>query len=167
MCVNGCIFMVGLFQGENAPATKIQGLRPQGSRGQTAWPYGANLVSASLPGQGWSILHNSIQSIFQSILKLTGISSEKEAVNFLLDKVGEPYITSYVNHVSSTPNTRRAPHAIVPDLLAHNFPTGRQQVPCFLKLDFLPTALYVGIVHGWSPIKTKTKTPHNHNTPPP
>ena len=90
--------------------------------------YGANLASAPLPGQSWSILHNSIQSILQSMMKLAGISTEKEAVNFLLDKVGEPYITSYVNHVSSTPNARRAPHAIVPDLLAHNFPTGKQQV---------------------------------------
>jgi hypothetical protein len=49
-------------------------------------------------------------------------------VNFLLDKVGDPYITSYVNHVSSAPNSRKAPHSIVPDIHARNFPVGRQTI---------------------------------------
>ena len=48
--------------------------------------------------------------------------------NFLLDKVGEPYITRYVNHVSSAANSRRAQHAIVPDLHTRNSPAGRQRV---------------------------------------
>ena len=62
------------------------------------------------------------------MIKLGGIHSEKEAVNFLLDKVGDPYITSYVNHVSisSHPNARKAPHYIVPDIHARNFSVGRQ-----------------------------------------
>lgn len=47
-----------------------------------------------------------------AMMKLGGISSEKEAVNFLIDKVGEPYITSYVNHVSAVPDARNAPFAI-------------------------------------------------------
>ena len=54
--------------------------------------------------------------------------SQKEAVNFLLRKVGEPYITAYVNHVSGQANARKAPHAIVPDIHVHNFSTGQQQV---------------------------------------
>ena len=54
------------------------------------------------------------------MMKLGGIS--EEAANFLLDKIGEPYITRYVNHVSSYPNTRRAPYLIVPDIYAHNSP---------------------------------------------
>ena len=62
------------------------------------------------------------------MMKLGGISSEKEAVNFLLDKVGEPYITAYVNHLSDCPNARNALHNIIPDILAHNFPTGRQRI---------------------------------------
>ena len=56
------------------------------------------------------------------------ISSEKEAVNFLLDKVGEPYITAHVNHLSDCPNARNAQHNIIPDILARNFPTGRQRI---------------------------------------
>ena len=50
------------------------------------------------------------------------------AVNFLLGKVGEPHIKSYVNHVSREANSRAALHAIVPDIHAHNFPVGRQTV---------------------------------------
>ena len=61
-------------------------------------------------------------------MKLGGISSEKEAVNFILDKVGDPYITAYFIHVSSHQATRKAPHSIVPDLHAHNFPTGKQRI---------------------------------------
>ena len=57
-----------------------------------------------------------------------GIQSEKEAVNFLLDKVGDPHITSYVNHVSRRQGNRRAKHAIIPDIHATNFPVCRQTV---------------------------------------
>ena len=62
------------------------------------------------------------------MMKLGGIYAEKEAVNFLLDKVGDPHITNYVNHVSSHPNARKAPFSIVPDLHARNYPTGRQRL---------------------------------------
>ena len=41
---------------------------------------------------------------------------EKEAANILMDKVGNPWITWYINHVSSRPSARNAPYAIVPDL---------------------------------------------------
>ena len=34
------------------------------------------------------------------MMKLGGIQFEKEGVNFLPGKVGEPQITLYVNHVS-------------------------------------------------------------------
>jgi hypothetical protein len=63
-----------------------------------------------------------------AMMKLGGIHSAAEAVNFLVDKIGHPYITSYNNHVSSHPNARKAPHAIFPDLHAFNFPTGGQRV---------------------------------------
>ena len=89
--------------------------------------YGANLGSAILPGQGHRRGHNILQSIVQSMMKLAGVASEKEALNFLLGKVGEPYITRYINHVSSVPNSRKAPHAIVPDIHAFNWPTGSQR----------------------------------------
>jgi hypothetical protein len=46
----------------------------------------------------------------------------------LINKIGHPFITSYVNHVSSHPNAQKTPHAIVPDINAFNFPKGGQQV---------------------------------------
>jgi hypothetical protein len=62
------------------------------------------------------------------MMKLGGIHLAAEAVNFLVDKIGHPCITSYVNHVSSNPDAQKVPHAIVPDIHAFNFPTGGQQV---------------------------------------
>ncbi len=37
-------------------------------------------------------------------------------INFSVDKIGHPYITSYVNHVSSHPTAQKAPHAIALDI---------------------------------------------------
>ena len=99
-----------------------------GKKGKKLDEYGANLAAAPLPGQGHRALHNHLQSLIMAMMKLGGISSEKEAVNFLLDKVGEPYITAYVNHLSDGPNARNALHNIIPDILARNFPTGRQRI---------------------------------------
>ena len=62
------------------------------------------------------------------MMKLGGMFSEQEAVNFLLDKVGDPYITQYVHHVSSAANSRLAQYVIVPGLHVRNFPADRQQV---------------------------------------
>ena len=61
-------------------------------------------------------------------MKVGGVRSEKEAVNFLLGKVGEPHITGYINHVSRRDGNRRAMHAVVPDIHATNFPVGKQRV---------------------------------------
>jgi hypothetical protein len=90
--------------------------------------YGVNLAAASLPGHGHCSLHNKLQSITQAMMKLGGIHFAAEVVNFLVDKIGHPCIMSYVNHVSSHPTAKMAPHAIVPDIRAFNFPTGGQQV---------------------------------------
>lgn len=62
------------------------------------------------------------------MVKLGDIHSEKDAVNFILDKVWEPYITNYMNRVSRHSNARKTPHYVVPDLRAWNFPTGKQRV---------------------------------------
>ena len=65
----------------------------------------------------------------QDMMKLGGIFCQKEATNFLLGKPDDPYITSYINHVSSHPSARKAPqHAIVPDLHAYNFPAGKKTI---------------------------------------
>ncbi len=98
-----------------------------GKHGEQLDHYRANLAAASLPGQGHCSLHNKRQSITHAMMKLGGIHSADEAVNFLVDKIGHPYITSYINHVSCHPNARMAPLAIVLDIYAFNFPTGNQQ----------------------------------------
>jgi len=43
---------------------------------------------------------------------------EEGAVNFLLNKVGNPYIIRYVNHVTSSLSARKAPFTIILDLHA-------------------------------------------------
>jgi hypothetical protein len=56
--------------------------------------YGVNLAAASLPGHRHCSLHNKLQSITQDMMKLGGIDSAAEAVNFLVDRIGHPCITS-------------------------------------------------------------------------
>ena len=52
----------------------------------------------------------------------------REAANFLSGKVGKPHITAYTDHLSRCNTVRSSPFAIVPDVHAFNFPTGRQRV---------------------------------------
>ena len=92
-----------------------------GKNGARVDKYGANLAAASLPGQGHSAIHNKLQAM----TKLGRIKLEKEAVNFILGKVGELHITSYVNQVAREANARKAAHTIVPDIHARNFPVVR------------------------------------------
>ena len=124
------IFMVifDAFLGQPSPAVAPVVGRYFRKKGTRVDPYGANLSAASLPGKGHRALHNKLQSIVQEMMKLGGIQSEKEAVKLLIGKVGEPHITSYVNHVSREANARSALHAIVPDIHAYNFPVGKQTV---------------------------------------
>ncbi len=124
------VFQVGIatYHGQPCPLMALVLRRYFGKHGKQLDWYGVNLAAASLPGHKHRSLHNKLQSIAQAMMKLGGIHSAAKAVNFLIDEIGHPYITSYVNHVSSHPNAQKAPHAIVPDLHAFNFPTGRQQV---------------------------------------
>ena len=62
------------------------------------------------------------------MMKVTGIPSVKEAVNFLLGKVGEPYINNYVDHLASEAGRRNSPFSIVPDMLETGYPAGKQTV---------------------------------------
>ena len=59
------------------------------------------------------MLHNRLQSILHSMMKVGGIVSEKEeeAVNILANKVGKPY-HRYIHHVAPYPNARRAPFGV-------------------------------------------------------
>ena len=56
------------------------------------------------------------------MMRLCGITCEREAVNFLFKKVPEPYITSYGNHLAAAQARTKAAHAVVPDLHVTNFP---------------------------------------------
>ena len=90
--------------------------------------YGANLASACLPGAGFRRIHNKQQDLVRSMMKLAGIHSEKEAINFLQGKVGDPYMQNYADHQTSQDGGRNAPHSIIPDIHALNFPAGTQTV---------------------------------------
>eukprot|EP00956_Cyclotella_meneghiniana_P007694 scaffold10316_cov71-Cyclotella_meneghiniana.AAC.10 len=80
-------FMVGLLERKDSNLARTELM--------------ANLASASLPGGGFRRIHNNVQSLTQSMLmKVAGIHSEKEAVNFLLGEVPDPWMTHYVDHIS-------------------------------------------------------------------
>ena len=114
--------------GQPCPAMAPVVGRYFGQSGQQLDAFGANLAAAKLPGQGHRILHNLLQDVIKSKAKLGCIVTEKEAANFLINKVGEPWITRYVTHVSSFPNARKSTYGIVPDLQCFNFPVRRQTV---------------------------------------
>jgi hypothetical protein len=124
------VFQVGIatYLGQPCPLMALVTGRYFEKRGKQFNWYGMNFAAASLPGHKHGSLHNKLQSITQAMMKLGGIHSTAKAVNFLVNKIGHPYIRSYVNHVSSHPKAQKAPHAIVPDLHAFNFPTGGRQV---------------------------------------
>ena len=102
--------------------------RSFGKKGVRLDRYGANLAAAALPGQGHRRTLNKLQSILQAMMKLGGIHTEKEAVNFIMDEVGEPHISSYINHVTAHSSAKKATFAIIPDLHALNFPEGKQTI---------------------------------------
>ncbi len=54
--------------------------------------YGANLTSEPLPQREHKSLHNQLQHIDQDMMKKGNIDSVTEAANFLINKVGQPYI---------------------------------------------------------------------------
>ena len=57
-----------------------------GKKGQVLLDrYGANLAAATLSGGGHRIIHNQLQSLVHAMMKLGGIFSEQEVVNFILD----------------------------------------------------------------------------------
>ena len=70
-----------------------------------------------------------LQHLIQDMMRLGNIDSVLEAVNFFHGKVGQPFIGDYVHNISSQPgNPRNARHAVVPDIHATNYPTGRQVI---------------------------------------
>ena len=84
------------------------------------------------PGRGITNRHSSLQHPIpiQDMMRLGNIDSVLEPVNFFLGKVRQPFFGDYVhNSITSQPcNPRNAWHAVVPDIHATNYPTGRQVV---------------------------------------
>lgn len=95
-----------------------------GNKGAVLDVYSANLAATLLPGQGHSRLHNKLQVLLQSMVKLGSIFSEKDTVNFLIGKVPEININRYIHHQSECPNAYN-PFTVVPDIHAYNYPAGR------------------------------------------
>jgi hypothetical protein len=63
------------------------------------------------------------------MMKIGNIDSTREAANFLINKVGQPYIGDYVNYFISHPgHPKNVQDAIVPNLHATNYLTGSQIV---------------------------------------
>ena len=63
------------------------------------------------------------------MMRIGNIDSVLEPVNFFHGKVGQPFIGDNVHNITSQPgNPRHARHAVVPDIHATNYPTGRQVV---------------------------------------
>ena len=58
-----------------------------GSTGKQIDKYGANLVTAALPGKGWRARHDKLESTVQQMMKLAGVSAQRQAANFMLGKV--------------------------------------------------------------------------------
>jgi hypothetical protein len=98
------VFQVGIatYLGQPCPLKAMVTGRYFKKRSEQLNWYGANLAAASLPGQGHRSLHNKLQSITQAMMKLGGIHSTAEVVNFLVDKIGHPYITSMLTMSAAT-----------------------------------------------------------------
>ena len=116
------------YLGQPCPVMAPMVGRYFGKTGQQLDKYGRNLAAANLPGQGHRTLHNAIQDMMVNIMKVAGIQSHTEAANFLNGKIGELYISNYINHISEHTNQRSARHAIIPDIHAYNYPSGRQRI---------------------------------------
>ena len=127
---NNCFQMlIARYLGQPNPLCQHLAGRFFGNNATPLDEYGANLSSESLPGRGFTKRHNDLQYLIQDMMRVANIDSVIEPVNFLLGKVGQPYIGDYVNNITSQPgNPRYARHALVPDILATNYPTGTQVV---------------------------------------
>ena len=89
-----------------------------GRNGKRLDKYGMNLSADTLPGRGHRALHDKLKHMMVSMMNVAGVQANVEAANFLNDKIGEPYISNYINHVTAHPDHRNAPHAIIPDIHA-------------------------------------------------
>ena len=71
---------------------------------------------------------NNVLNFLPSNTSYIHISIGEKKGNFLLGKVGDPHITSYVNPVARQTNVRRATYDVVLDIHGWIIPTGRKMV---------------------------------------
>ena len=71
-----------------------------GKKGKQLDRYGENLAAASLPGYEWRILHSTFQKLVHDMMQLGHIFLEKEADNFLLNKVLETFAMECIEHIA-------------------------------------------------------------------
>ena len=102
--------------------------------------------------------HNKLQSILQAIMKLGGTLAEKEVVNFIMDKVGEPHISSNINHVAAHNSAKKAKFAIIPNLHALNLSVSKQTIN-----DSRVTTTADAIFEIKTYTTRKTRYSHNNN----
>ena len=85
-----------------------------GKRCERVDKYGANLASAALCGNGFRLLHDALQHLLYSMMRLCGINFKREAINFLFGEVSETYITRYSNHLAVRRHARKQPMQFFP-----------------------------------------------------
>ena len=98
-----------------------------GTKGEKVDAYGNNLAAAALPGKGFKRFHNDLQYLLSQLMETGGMVTDREAENFLANKVPEPYLRRYNKHLCKTKakgNGRKAEGAITPDIMTYNYPVG-------------------------------------------
>ena len=55
---------------------------------------------------------------------VAGVSAQRQAANFMLGKVRDPYMTRYINAMAKSTNRTCAKFAVIPDIHAINYPQG-------------------------------------------
>ena len=73
-------------------------------------------MTAALPGKGWRALHDNLESTVQQMMKLVGVSTQRQAANFMLGKVKHPYMTRYLNAMAKSTNRTCAKFAVIPSM---------------------------------------------------
>ena len=85
-------------------------------------------MTADLPGKGWRARHDKLESTVQQMMKLAGVSAQRQAANFMLGKVRDPYMTCYINAMAKSTNRTCAKFALILDMHAINYPQGMHKV---------------------------------------
>ncbi|EJK58418.1 hypothetical protein THAOC_21458 [Thalassiosira oceanica] len=117
------------FLGQACPITAPLAGRYFGKKGAVLDVYGANLAAASLPGQGHRRLHNMLQALLKSMVKLGGMYSKIEAVNLLPPLKGPDRVIKQLERAAAAGDhgLKISPLVVNNDLKGGAFPIILQQ----------------------------------------